>query len=60
MDILLTMVKLHELSDIYIPDAKDRLFRQYLTAFAGDINAYALLNVTHRDRQQRCHCSACW
>ena len=41
MDILLTMVKLHELSDIYIPDANDRLFLQYLTTFANDINAYA-------------------
>ena len=31
MDILLTMVKLHELSDIYIPDANDKLFRQYVS-----------------------------
>ena len=40
-DILLKMMKLHKLSDIYIPDAKDRLFRQYLTQFADNTNAYA-------------------
>ena len=37
MDILLTMVKLHDLSDIFIPDANHRLFRQYVIAIADDI-----------------------